>query len=193
MKIGISIDAKKRIARISATSGRAIVRTYISPRLPMVDELERVLHKQFRAERGVGEWFDISFDDAVRAARLTGAMISPGEWRASEDYMRGALCRERMRKFTNPDRSVAEWDAFFAGMGQQDIDLVEFAEQTDMQIIKTGFGKLVEKLVSVAPMAAALGISLAPPPEIEDRMKELRAQIDADLKEAGLSPSSQSS
>lgn len=189
VKIGISIHAKRRIVQLSSTSGRAFIRTFISPDLPMVENLERALHQRFSDGRGLGEWFDIDFDEAVKAARLMGAMHYPNEWKRSDEYMHGVLCRERMRRFTSPDRTKAEWNAFFAGMGQDGIDLAELADQVDMQAMQAGMGQLVQSLSKSAEVADFFGISLAPSAEISERMQHIRAQLDADLLEAGLTPS----
>ena len=65
VKIGKSINPEKRIISIKRTSGCEIVRTYVTPELHQYSALEAFLHSHFSKYRDIGEWFNISYHDAV--------------------------------------------------------------------------------------------------------------------------------
>lgn len=182
VKIGISIDPEGRIKKLSATSGRAIMSVFISPAVPDSDKLEDAMHRHFHASRSVGEWFDIDFQDAVRAAHHLGARQFPNHWRQSSEYMQGTIHRDRMRKFAQAERSLAEWDAFFAGMGDAARSLADMVDDVDVQAALYGMAEL-QRTISAAgddPVMVAAGMSIV------DSMKLLRDEVDADMVAGGL-------
>jgi hypothetical protein len=69
VKIGVSVNPLQRLAAIETTSGRAITRRYISHMHEGYRETERALHETFKEYRFVGEWFRISFDEAVSSLK----------------------------------------------------------------------------------------------------------------------------
>ena len=182
VKIGISIDPHNRIVKLSATSGRGIVRKFVSPIVPHSANIERALHDTFSASRTYGEWFDVDFDEAVRAAHHLGARLFPNEWKQSTDYAEGAIHRDRMRLFAKTSRTALEWDAFFAGMGDLAKEQAELADDVDMQAAVIGMARL-QLIVDAAgdqPEAklAAMAIGAA--------LQVIRSELDADMVAAGL-------
>lgn len=181
VKIGISSDPTKRISRLSATSGRAIVRTFVSPVVPLCDKMEQALHEQFRQQRTVWELFDVQFDEAVRAAHHLGAMAFPLYWKRSQEYMQGVLCRDRMRKFSMQNRTQAEWDAFLDGMGAEGQSLIRLADQVDSSVIVDGIEKIGQQLGDL--MAGGHPV---PPQSAFDELDRIRVELDQDMIEAWL-------
>lgn len=68
-KIGKSVNPEKRIETIRTTSGRHIKRVAFSEPCNNYSKIENEMHKLFKDKRIVGEWFDIKFDDAVKALK----------------------------------------------------------------------------------------------------------------------------
>ena len=65
VKIGRSIDPEKRIKHIEKISGYKVVNIYVTPCLHQYIQLETFLHGHFATNRSIGEWFNISYYDAV--------------------------------------------------------------------------------------------------------------------------------
>ena len=185
VKIGISIDPKERIRALSATSGRGIIQSFISPVLPHSDQLERSLHAHFALARTYGEWFNIEFDDAVRAAHHLGARTFPDRWRHTADYMDGARHRARMREFAQVERTTAEWEAFFAGMGDYALAQAEMADDVDQQAALIGMAQL-QLMVDAAAGQPAMEEAVS---AIMCNLRLVRESLDADMVAAGLTPS----
>lgn len=186
VKIGISIDPKQRIIAISNTSGRQIVRQFISPPIPAYGTLEDELHRHFKDRRTVGEWFNITFDEAVRSAHLLGGRKYPHHWTVSDAYLRGQIAVKRMRAFSNPSRTKAEWDAFLAGMGEEALEHIAYAEQLDNEMMLQDFAHLQNLTESMMVNDVTLGIQRRVPAAAWDMLHELRKQMDDDLGEAGI-------
>ena len=66
IKIGISVDVKKRASSISSSSGYAVLRHYESALMSDDDAraIERDLHAHFKTYRALGEFFKITFEEA---------------------------------------------------------------------------------------------------------------------------------
>lgn len=65
VKIGITKEKEKRMKAISSASGMDITRSYFTGKIDNVQNLETELHRHFKGKRLNGEFFDISFDEAV--------------------------------------------------------------------------------------------------------------------------------
>ena len=65
VKIGRSINPEKRIKHIEKISGYKVVNIYVTPCLHQYIQLETFLHGHFATNRSIGEWFNISYHDAV--------------------------------------------------------------------------------------------------------------------------------
>jgi len=65
IKIGIASNVGKRIKNIQTNSGVPIIQHYESPSCANATQIEKAVHEHFAEHRKLGEWFDISFDDAV--------------------------------------------------------------------------------------------------------------------------------
>jgi hypothetical protein len=65
IKIGISNRPQSRVINLQLSSGSVFDRMFVS--LPIFNPLlvERAMHQMFAKERGVGEWFRASFDEAA--------------------------------------------------------------------------------------------------------------------------------
>jgi hypothetical protein len=188
VKIGVSVDPKSRIARLSATAGRYIVRQFISPPLIGYAELETALHGHFRQQRTAGEWFEIDYHEAVKVAHYLGAAHEPKAWEAAEAYVKGVMYRKRMTDFTRPDRSEAEWNAFLFGLGDEALEYIKFADQVDSAAMIKAAGKLDAAATDMILTTRALGIKPHIPASVVSDMQRLREQMDSDLAEAGLIP-----
>lgn len=67
VKIGIAADVVARANAISCAKGHEVKRLWSSGPLANAREIENAAHKQFKLARLKGEYFDISFDQAVEA------------------------------------------------------------------------------------------------------------------------------
>lgn len=76
VKIGVSKDPKKRINTISHASGKKIVKSWFSDLLENAFDVEHKVHKRFSEKRLKGEYFRISYTDALEAIAKEIAMIS---------------------------------------------------------------------------------------------------------------------
>ena len=86
VKIGRSVNPQKRTDSIRTQSNGDVKRVFISTPMANYASVERRLHRHFSACRAVGEWFNISFDDAKERiemfAELRGKTVVPG-WQIS--------------------------------------------------------------------------------------------------------------
>ncbi len=65
VKIGITKEKEKRMKAISSASGMNITRSYFTEIIDRVQDLETELHRHFKDKRLNGEFFSISFEEAV--------------------------------------------------------------------------------------------------------------------------------
>ena len=65
VKIGITKEKEKRMRAISSASGMEITRSYFTEKIDRVQDLETDLHRYFKEKRLKGEFFDITFEEAV--------------------------------------------------------------------------------------------------------------------------------
>lgn len=65
IKIGITKEKEKRMKAISSASGMDILRSYFTEKICNVQNLETELHKHFKDKRLNGEFFSITFEEAV--------------------------------------------------------------------------------------------------------------------------------
>lgn len=63
IKIGVSNDPLRRCADLRGPSGRPLAVVYAVESV-YADEVERLAHKHFADNRTMGEWFNVSIDDA---------------------------------------------------------------------------------------------------------------------------------
>jgi len=70
VKIGKSVDAQKRLNEIETISGLKSGRTWVSQPCGNYSEIEKECHKKLFQKRGIGEYFHVSFDDAVNLIGL---------------------------------------------------------------------------------------------------------------------------
>lgn len=69
VKIGITKEKERRMKAISSASGMNITRSYFTEEIDNVQNLETELHRHFKNKRLNGEFFDISFEDAVKEVK----------------------------------------------------------------------------------------------------------------------------
>ena len=69
VKIGFASHPSKRFKAIESASGLRIIKQYVSFPSVQSTDLEHQLHQQFAKHRKAGEWFAMSFDDAVIALK----------------------------------------------------------------------------------------------------------------------------
>lgn len=173
IKIGMSIQPETRIAKLAVSSGRAILRQFISPAIPEFAILESALHRHFWKSRTIGEWFEVPFDEAVKMAHWLGARVNPAGWTTTDCYVRGAIARKRVDEFSTPDRTQAEWDAFIAGMGQEAWEDFRFSEDVDFELALHTAKALSERLAETMRLQSMLGIPM--PPSAQAVWDQLRA------------------
>lgn len=65
VKIGITNEPQRRMKAISSASGMNITRHYFTKKIKNVIRLETELHKHFKKNRLNGEFFSISYEEAV--------------------------------------------------------------------------------------------------------------------------------
>lgn len=65
VKIGITKEKEKRMKAISSASGMNITRSFFTEKINDVQVLEKELHKHFKDKRLNGEFFRITFKEAV--------------------------------------------------------------------------------------------------------------------------------
>lgn len=71
IKIGISKHPSKRFREIENSSGKTIIKTYISPPTINASKIEKLVFSKFGLNRLKGEWFDnITFDEVVLHLRF---------------------------------------------------------------------------------------------------------------------------
>ena len=69
VKIGITKEKGRRMKAISSASGMDIVRSFFTEKIDNVQNLETELHRHFSDARLNGEFFDISFEEAVEEVK----------------------------------------------------------------------------------------------------------------------------
>lgn len=65
VKIGITKEKEKRMKAISSASGMDVTRSYFTEKIDNVQNLETEIHKNFKDKRLNGEFFSVSFEEAV--------------------------------------------------------------------------------------------------------------------------------
>lgn len=77
VKIGIANDTTRRFREIRAASGMKILRQWISKPTKRAFELERKVHKSLKDYRLNGEYFNISYEKAIKTILL---QIDSDDW-----------------------------------------------------------------------------------------------------------------
>ena len=65
VKIGVSGNVKNRIATLSMQGGFKVKNLYVTEECSNHYNLERIIHANLRDKRRIGEWFEMSFEEAV--------------------------------------------------------------------------------------------------------------------------------
>lgn len=187
VKIGISIHPDDRINAIESASGRHIVRTFISPLMEGYAQLEKNLHKHFASSRTRGEWFNIDFAAAVRAAHTLGAAMMPQEWTTTADYVQGAAHRQRMFGFhARGPHSAEAWTAFLDGMGDEAQRQIDYADQVDVILGSRVMARLDEIFVSLAESSKIIGLPIQVPDNVLKMLNDIQLSLHDDMREAGM-------
>ncbi len=90
VKIGISENPVKRARELELSMGRAITRRFVSGSIADPRTVEIALHRHFVGRRAVGEWFLVSFGEAVSAAQALLAPIETLDGARSAEVTRAA-------------------------------------------------------------------------------------------------------
>jgi len=98
IKIGKSVNPKKRISGILSQSGLGLVSKFVSINTEFYASIESELHHKFKQFRSVGEWFTVPFNDVV--SELTIACSKQGY------YFADAIDFKVMHKLTPSSRSI---------------------------------------------------------------------------------------
>lgn len=69
VKIGITKEKERRMKAISSASGMDITRNFFTEKIDNVQDLETELHRYFKNKRLNGEFFDVSFEEAVEEVK----------------------------------------------------------------------------------------------------------------------------
>lgn len=75
LKIGYSINLQRRIYQFENLGGSRIVRSYFSEKCINAPQVEARLHQKLKEFNVFGEWYELSFEDAVKAIKETIADI----------------------------------------------------------------------------------------------------------------------
>lgn len=70
VKIGISQDVQKRVNALSKQGGFEIVNQFHTEPCSNAHEIEREMHMKYKKLRIDGEWFNVSFEKAVKALKV---------------------------------------------------------------------------------------------------------------------------
>ena len=76
VKIGITKEKERRMKAISSASGMDLVRSFFTEKIDNVQNLETELHRHFSDARLNGEFFDISFEEAVEEVKNRTAYLT---------------------------------------------------------------------------------------------------------------------
>ena len=85
VKVGISKEPKRRINTIRTTSGKHIIKTYVSDYISNAGEIESRFKKQFHSRAICGEWFDVDYDEALKELKSLFANYSKIEVEKDEN------------------------------------------------------------------------------------------------------------
>lgn len=117
VKIGRSFRPEARIKNIQTQGGFAASNIFISPEYHLYDKVEIRCHEKLAMCRVVGEWFSVSFDEAVNCIKETIVEIctpEAEEGKEQELSRLGDFCNEyfsqiNKRKQIIRDMFLAEW------------------------------------------------------------------------------------
>lgn len=85
VKIGRSKDPQKRLLYMQYNGRLAFSETFISDLFQDYIEVEAQLHSQFAVKKRTGEWFDITFDEAVAAIKELAKTLVPAPLKQLEN------------------------------------------------------------------------------------------------------------
>jgi hypothetical protein len=76
-KIGITNNIQRRIAELQNASGCEIDVEFLAPLADNAQEVEAILHKEFKDYRGIGEWFNLDTKVVIESLRKKELIIEP--------------------------------------------------------------------------------------------------------------------
>ena len=76
VKIGRSINPVRRIRSLETQGGFSAEKTWVSQPVDDAGFVERTVHGLLSDKRGIGEWFDCEFNDAVSSAESTVSTVA---------------------------------------------------------------------------------------------------------------------
>ena len=65
IKVGVTNDIKRRLSELQNASGCEINVEYLAPKSDNAQQIESFIHKKLSAKRGIGEWFNVSVEEAI--------------------------------------------------------------------------------------------------------------------------------
>ena len=77
VKIGRTINPKRRIETIESQSGIKIKQAYLSPLCSNYGEIENLMHENFKEYRQIGEWFNIKIEDTINYLNIQNFKTEP--------------------------------------------------------------------------------------------------------------------
>lgn len=144
IKIGMSQNPKSRISALANQSGIFPSRAWLSPACYNFKELEQEMHSIFSANRLIGEYFEIEFDDARMVARDLNFNFQNDEQDAEFDADFSGI-NERVGKFVE--------DILIAGKAYSVQDVIT-KQNTRLSIrdIAECFGVSIEDVIATIGM-----------------------------------------
>ncbi len=115
VKIGKTISLDKRIRTIETQSGNKINRVYTSPKCSNYSNIEASMHKIFSSKRLIGEWFDITFDEAVSELKKLNFEFEIEDYKLQDEAMQDFsffLFSDKLKELELPkyDFNLDKWD-----------------------------------------------------------------------------------
>ncbi len=78
VKIGVAKDPEQRMRTLANQSGCDLQMVYCTPKCKNAYEIEQAIHKILSESRGIGEWFEISEDEAVDLLKVSTLNFGAG-------------------------------------------------------------------------------------------------------------------
>lgn len=135
VKIGISDDPKRRFRQIQNSSGRSLVRTWVSHLIAYPRSMEAQLHRKFSEHRLPGEWFNVEFDQAVHEARMLSLVFDGVPHRAA-DAIRAEEIAQQYRQLQQLAPGHDGAVGFCLALSETDLDACSMMARHQQEVIR---------------------------------------------------------
>lgn len=110
VKIGVSKNVEQRIKAIQSTSGKSIVKTFITEKCSNPYKIETVVLSHFSSKRCCGEWIKEDFDTAIAYVKEIYEKESKFELQDNSDYAGAFELIEKMCGISSNNMDVNKKD-----------------------------------------------------------------------------------